>query len=165
MVSVGCSPFAPELTKGEGSENFILTDQTSTGGVFKNFSYAYNFKDSLVYSDLLDSSFIFISKNYTTTPITNLTWGKYVDIRTTVGLFRHFQTLDLVWDGTISDIELDDNGSMREQKKTFRLTFDGGNDFPSIDGEALFVLKRKERSIKDTTKIWVITRWEDLSSF
>ena len=44
----GCNPFAPEIVDGEGDGDYILTDQTTRDGVFKNFSYAYNFKDSLV---------------------------------------------------------------------------------------------------------------------
>ena len=161
----GCNPFAPEIVDGEGDGDYILTDQTTRDGVFKNFSYAYNFKDSLVYSDLLDSSFLFLSKNYATTPVTDITWGRDIDIRTTVGLFRHFQTLNLIWDGTISDIPISEDSTVRELKKTFQLTFDGGNEYPTIKGEALFILKQRERSTKDTMRIWLITRWEDLSSF
>ncbi len=165
FVNIGCNPFAPESLDGTGAGDYILSDQRTVDGVFKNFAYAYNFKDSLIYSDLLDSSFLFISKNYTTTPVTDITWGRDIDIRTTVGLFRYFQTLNLVWDGTISDRIISDDSTEREIKKTFQLTFDGGNEYPTIKGEALFILRIHERSLKDTMKVWSITRWEDLSSF
>ncbi len=159
----GCvNPFAPALTDSGDTQDLILSEQDTPEGVFVNFSYSYNFKDSLVYSDLLDSSFLFISKNYATTPVTDLTWGRDVDIKTTVGLFRHFQTLNLKWEATIFERFLGDDSSRKEIKKRFQLTFDGGQEIPTINGDALFILKKKARNKKP---FWQIARWEDLSTF
>lgn len=163
LLISGCiNPFAPSLNDDLGDFDFILSDQSTTEGVFTNFRFAYNFKDSLVYSDLLDSSFLFISKNYATTPITDLTWGRDVDIKTTMGLFRHFQTLNLSWEGTIFERPIDDDSSLVEVKKRFQLTLDGGAEFPTINGEALFLLINKP---KTDNPFWMITRWEDISTF
>ncbi|RMH62853.1 MAG: hypothetical protein D6677_08810 [Calditrichaeota bacterium] len=159
ILSVACNPFAPRLDQNAGMHTEILTDQSSPQDVMTNFEYAYNFKDSVVYSDLLDSSFIFVSKNYATTPVTDIIWGRDTDIRTTVRLFRHFQTIRLNWGGTIREIYLTEDSSLVEMKQIFQLTFDGGREIPTLNGEALFILKEKSGGI------WKIVRWEDLSTF
>ena len=56
----GCfNPFAPKLDNSAG-EDIVLTEQQTPDDVLENFIYAYTFKDSLVYADLLDSSFVFV---------------------------------------------------------------------------------------------------------
>lgn len=166
LLAVGCNPFAPELTDDLSGKALILTEQKTPQDVLTNFSYAYNFKDSLVYSDLLDSSFLFISKNFATDPVTDLIWGRDVDIKTTVGMFRHFQTINLTWQGTVFNRPLNEDSTVVEIKNTFQLTLNGGSDIPPLNGEALFIFQRKIiGSLPDTTHIWKIIRWEDLSSF
>jgi len=166
IFTMGCiNPFAPSLTDNPGAQNQILTEQKTPEDVLINFSYAYNFKDSLVYSDLLDSSFLFISKNFATDPVTNISWGRDVDIKTTVGLFHHFQTLNLVWEATVYSRFLNEERTQKEIKKSFKLTLDGGIEFPPISGEALFLFRKRIINPPDTSGIWKITRWEDLSRF
>lgn len=165
LLSACENPFAPGIKNNLNNSMLIVTDQRTPEDVLINFKYAYNFKDSLVYADLLDSSFLFISKNFMTDPPTDLTWGRDVDIKTTVGLFRHFQTLSLIWEGTVYSRFINSEHSLKEIKKVFSLTIDGGKEIPTIKGEALFVFKKKPISPKDTTGIWRIVRWEDLSSF
>jgi hypothetical protein len=150
------NPFAPGLTDAGQQNSSIITAQLSPEEVLTNFRYAYIFKDSLIYSDVLDSNFQFISKNYGTSPPTNINWGRDVDMKTTVGLFRHFQVLELDWGGTLLNEIYQDSSLV---KITFQLTLDGGRDIPTIRGEALFSFRR------DKSEIWKITRWEDLSSF
>jgi len=53
------NPFAPKL-EDAGNQNLIITEQKTPEEVLQNFKYAYVFKDSVLYSDLLDSSFVFI---------------------------------------------------------------------------------------------------------
>ncbi len=166
LLVLACeNPFAPGLKNFVNNQAQIVTEQHTPEDVLINFKYAYNFKDSLVYADLLDSSFLFISKNFLTDPPTDLTWGRDVDIKTTMGLFRHFQTLNLIWEGTVFSHFLNDERTLKEIKKVFSLTIDGGREIPTIKGEALFVFKKKPLSADDTTGIWKIVRWEDLSSF
>ena len=97
VICAGClNPFAPGLSDGEEGGSAILTEQLSPEEVLTNFRYAYTFKDSLVYADLLDSSFQFIYIDYETEQPTSDHWGRDEDIKTTVRMFRHFQSLDLV---------------------------------------------------------------------
>ncbi len=150
--------FAPDLREGEGS--FIIKTQTSPMSVLSNFQSAYVFKDSLLYSDTLDSGFIFISKNYATSPPSDIIWGRDVDIRTTVRLFRHFNDLELTWGeswrDSLSYTIRDDSASTRV---TFQLTLDSGTKIPTIKGEADFIFRRGAKGI------WRIRRWDDLSTF
>jgi hypothetical protein len=157
LIISGCiNPFAPPLTDKEVNINLIITEQKTPDEVLTNFSYAYSFKDSLIYSDLLDSSFLFISKNYATNPVTDLTWGRDTDIKTTVGLFRHFQSLNLVW-GIDNIYEYEIDSITVELKKIFQLTLISSDNIPTINGEAYF------RFIKNKSGIWKIKLWEDLA--
>jgi len=160
IVLASCNPFAPALTDAESNSGNI-TPQKTPRDVLTNFRYAYVYKDSLVYSDVLDSGFQFISKNYGTSPPTNINWGRDVDIRTTTRLFRHFDILVLEWGSNLlKNLEMmEDDTLLAEMKITFQLTLDGGREIPTIRGEALF------NFIKNSDGIWKITRWEDLSSF
>ncbi|MEJ2054119.1 MAG: hypothetical protein P8X42_09390 [Calditrichaceae bacterium] len=159
LFLIACSnPFAPELSKGDPDAGLIITAQRSPQEVLTNFSFAYNFKDSLVYSDLLDSSFIFISKNYNTDPVTDINWGRDVDIRTTNRMFNFFQSLDLVWGRSVNESFLDEDSLLYELTTNFQLTIDGGTEYSTITGTALF------HFIKKPSGIWKITRWEDRSN-
>lgn len=165
LVRACVNPFAPGLTEHKLNSNLILTEQRTPAQVLTNFRYAYTFKDSLIYSDLLDSSFLFISKNFATDPVTDLTWGRDVDIKTTMGLFRHFQNLDLTWGGAEYQRYLNIDSTLCEIQQSFRLTLDGGRDFPPITGKARFNLIKKKLNAPEMSDVWKITRWEDLSSF
>ena len=157
LFLLGCNPFAPDLIDS-GSQSGFITGQKTPDEVLTNFKYAYNFQDSLTYSDVLDSSFLFISKNYSTTPPTDINWGRDVDIRATAGLFRHFNVLELNWGGKLAEGYVGDS-THYEIKITFQLTLDGGREIPTVKGEALFNFKQ------NSSAIWKISRWEDLSSF
>lgn len=159
IFTMGCNPFAPSLSDDISNISQILTEQRSPQEVITNFAFAYNFKDSLVYSDLIDSTFLFISKDFSTNPVTDLTWGRDTELKTTSGLFRHFQTLNLVWGGTIFENFINNDSSLVEMKQLFQLTLDGGTFIPSINSEAIFILK------KNTSGQWKIIRWDDKASF
>jgi len=154
---LGCNPFAPDLID-LGPQSGFITGQKTPDEVLTNFKYAYNLQDSLTYSDVLDSSFLFISKNYSTTPPTDINWGRDVDIRATAGLFRHFNVLELNWGDKLAEGYIGDS-THYEIKITFQLTLDSGQDIPTVTGEALFNFKR------NPSEVWKISRWEDLSSF
>ena len=155
-----CNPFAPTFTDDISTTSLILTDQESPQNVMTNFAFAYNFKDSLVYSDIIDTTFLFISKDFDSNPVTDITWGRDTDLKTTAGLFKGFNTLNLVWGGTIYERFLDgEDSSLVELKQVFQLTLDGGIDIPTLNGEALFILR------KNTSNQWKIIRWEDKPTF
>ncbi len=161
----GCNPFAPSLSDDISNSSLILTEQKTPQEVMTNFAFAYNFQDSLVYSDLIDTTFIFISKDFSTNPVTDLTWRRDTELKTTSGLFRHYQTLNLVWGGTIfqrfipyEKFPVTDSTHV-EMKQLFQLTLDGGNFIPTVNGEAEFILR------KNTSGQWKIIRWEDKAAF
>jgi hypothetical protein len=120
LFLLSCNPFAPELIES-GSQSSIVTGQRTPDEVLTNFRYAYVFKDSLIYSDVLDSSFLFISKNYSSMPPTDINWGRDVDIKATVGLFRHFDVLELNWGGKLSE-GFGGDSTLYEIKITFQLS-------------------------------------------
>lgn len=162
----GCNnPFAPGLTNKDPNASLILTEQKTAEDVLINFSYAYNFKDSLIYADLLDSSFNFIFTNFGTDPVTQDHWGRDVDIKTTLGMFRHFQTINLIWDGTLDSRYTPSDNTEKTIWKSFKLTLDGGIEIPTISGEAIFTFRKKLLNPPDTTGIWRITSWLDKSRF
>jgi hypothetical protein len=152
-----CNPFSPELADGDLNTGLIITSQKTPEDVLINFSFAYNFKDSLVYSDLLDSSFIFLSKDFSTDPVTDLKWGRDDDIRKTNKMFRWFQTLDLVWGRAVNQSYIDEDSLLYEISTNFQLTIDGAKEYSTITGIAIFYF------IKKPSGIWKITRWEDKS--
>jgi hypothetical protein len=154
IIIIGCTnPFAPKLTDSDFLSSSFLTDQKNPKDVLSNFRYAYIFKDSLIYSEVIDSSFIFISKNYATTPPTDLIWGRDVDLTTTAKLFRHFRDIRLSWGDTLSSKR---DLSSAEIELTFLLTFDDGQEIPTVKGIALFNFQKK------SSGIWSIVRWEEL---
>ena len=95
------NPFAPKLDN-TGNQSIVITEQRSPDEVLQNFLYAYTFKDSLVYADLLDSSFVFV---YFDPNIGSsgrfVSWGRDVDLKTTGQLFRNAETINLTWNSTI----------------------------------------------------------------
>ena len=152
-----CNPFAPPYISEEDSiDSRDLYSQKNPHDVLTKFQYTYTFKDSIMYSDILDSSFIFISNNYNTSPPTTIKWGRDTDIKTTIGLFKHFKVIELLWGDTLYYSQDTLNA---EINISFQLTFDGGREFPTITGEALFYFLKKHN------QQWFITRWEDKSSF
>ena len=162
LVMTSCI-FAPGLSDEDIDASNIITLQETPWDVLANFNYAYKFADSLIYSDVLDSSFIFVSKNYSTSPPTDIIWGRDVDIKTTMGMFHYFNVLELTWrEGWDDPDRYDFVDSTKTNMKTivtFQLTLDGGREIPTIKGEAFFEFAPREK------KIWRIVRWEDLSSF
>lgn len=162
----GCeNPFAPSLTNKDPNASLILTEQKTAEEVLINFSYAYNFKDSLIYADLLDSSFNFIFSNFGTDPVTQDYWGRDVDIKTTLGLFRWFQTINLVWDGTLENRFTNQDSTEKIIWKSFKLTLVRDAEISAISGEAIFTFKKTFFAPPDTSGIWRITSWLDKSRF
>jgi hypothetical protein len=158
LLFYSCNPFAPEMVDLEPEQTPEFINQKTPEGVLESFRFAYVFKDSLLYSDLLDSSFLFISKNYTTSPPSNWIWGKDVDIKTTIGMFRHFNILELTW-GTRTGPIYNQDSTESKLRVNFQLILHEGSRTIAIMGEALYDF------IKRTDTNWRITRWEDLSSF
>lgn len=153
---LGCyNPFAPKL-EDPGYNDLIITDQTTPDKVLQNFKYAYIFKDSVLYSDLLDSSFVFFffNPNQETSGMIQ-SWGRNDDLRTTGRLFRTFDVIDLIWNTTIYAIE---DSNQAEYSKSFELTLIKQNETINITGNAIFVFRKSSYSPK-----WRILQWKDES--
>ncbi len=150
------NPFAPELTDDLEVEDLVITQQASPDEVLQNFKVAYTFRDSLLYSNVLDSSFLFVyfdpdegsSGQF-------VSWGKDTDLKTTGRLFRHFQVIDLVWNVTLYSWEKEDEGEM---SKEFNLTLISEDMDFHVSGRAIFSFK------KGYDEKWRITRWRDESA-
>lgn len=159
LLLYNCNPFAPELSDDNVGASLILTDQKTPQEVMTNFAFAYNFKDSLVYSDLIDSTFLFTSQNFATNPVTPISWGRDDELKATAGLFRNFEILRLDWNGTISEVYETEDSIQVDLSQSFLLTLNVGVDATTFKGIARFTLK------KNNSKRWKIIRWEDESFF
>jgi hypothetical protein len=153
------NPFAPKLDN-LNAPSIVITAQRSPDDVLQNFVYAYTFKDSLVYADILDSSFVFV---YFDPNIESsgrfVSWGRDVDLKTTGRLFKRYETITLTWNSTIyaDTTFVDTTMTEIELSKTLQLNLFGKNDEYSFSGSAVFNFKPCE------DKKWRITRWKDES--
>jgi hypothetical protein len=103
LMSLSClNPFAPALDKGNLAGD-LITDQSTPDEVLTNFKYAYIFRDSLLYADLLDSSFVFqyFDPDQGASGIF-VSWTRETDLKTTGRLLRTFDAINLEWLNTIS---------------------------------------------------------------
>lgn len=149
------NPFAPRLEKSLEFEQ-LITEQKTPEDVLTNFAYAYTFKDSSLYSELLDSSFVFLyfDPNYGTSG-RFANWNRDVDLLTTGRLFRNYDVIDLVWNSTIYSFE-EENFS--ELSKSFQLNLVNDEETINITGNAIFSFRK---NLKDEK--WRIIRWKDES--
>jgi len=153
------NPFAPKLDKSSGHAE-IITEQKTPEQVLQNFKYAYTFKDSLLYADLLDSSFVFeyfdpdqgSSGEF-------VSWTREVDLRTTGRLLRAFEVIDLVWaDSSVSYSDIQKEQAVLYRDFSLKLN---NFDFKfSVIGYAVLSMRRNPRDEK-----WRITHWVDESQF
>ena len=153
----GClNPFAPKI-KALGDSDLIVTGQKTPEEVLQNFRYAYVFKDSLLYSDLLDSNFIFVYFDPSLgTSGQFVSWGRDLDLKTTGKLFRQFDVIDLVWNSTVyANVQK----TTADLSKSFDLTLMTGDEDFRITGNAVFSFRRSPYDQK-----WRIVRWKDESN-
>ena len=151
------NPFAPKSIDSL-ELNRLITNQQSPDEVLTNFKYAYTFKDSTLYSNLIVSSFVFVyfDPNLGTSG-RFVSWGRDDELRTTGRLFRNFSVIDLTWNSTIYSIEQE---TIAESSKSFRLSLSNADETITISGNAIFSFKLDEKE-----NVWRITRWKDESSF
>jgi len=149
------NPFAPRLEESL-TRNDLITNQLTPDEVFQNFSSAYLFRDSLLYANILDSSFVFefYDPNEAETGAFK-SWGRDTELRTTGRLFRAIDTSELTWLNII----------FRDQKnngdevvyRNFRLTLIGNEISATIQGYGIFTFR------KAVDGKWRIKRWVDES--
>ena len=158
LLLLSCwNPFALKLDNSlQGT--LILTEQKTPEEVLQNFDYAYTSKDSLLYADLLDSSFVFVYEDYDLGRL--VSWGRDVDLRSTGRLFRGFDVIDLTWNKeAYSDTSYSTSGQMIiEIPKPYRLNLYGDQGDFALSGTAVFSFLKSSFDKK-----WRIIRWKDES--
>ena len=158
LLFSSCNPFAPGLDNSLSEGSSILGDPSTIDGIFQNMKYAYTFRDTTIYGQLLNSDFSFVYTDYDRG--VEVTWGRDEEMQTTRGLFMNVQRLDLVWNNIIA-VSTDSMNLHASVSRNFNLTvtFNPG-DVPRIDGYATLTLIRS-----DPQKPWQIIRWRDKSNF
>ena len=157
IAGLSCNPFAPALDTS-ASTNSVLGDQRTVDGVFENIRYSYTTRDTTVYGQLFDASYLFVYRDYDRG--LDVTWGRDDELRTTSEMFRNVQRLDLVWNNIIS-LSADSAGTAVSVSRNFNLTvnFNPG-DVVRVDGHATFAMARARADDP-----WMIVRWRDESNF
>jgi hypothetical protein len=156
LVFIQCwNPFAPKITNSIEGSDLVITQQKSPKEVLQNFKMAYIFKDSLLYSDVLDTAFLFVyfDPNAGTSGRFE-SWERDVDLITTGRLFRHFQVVDLVWNEAIYEWS---NQIQGEINQSFNLSLISMSDDYRFTGRAAFSFRKCQ------DEKWRITRWKDES--
>ena len=149
------NPFAPKLGDSQ-DDTTPISDQTTIEGLFQNFQYAYSFKDTLIYSNLISSDFTFTYRDYEQGYDVN--WGRDEEMRTTNGLFESAQRLDLIWNNIVLST-IDSLNANIVRSFNLNITFNP-TDVVRIDGRVNVSLEQDP-----STKIWHMTRWIDESNF
>ena len=147
------NPFAPSIDENLGSNEGLISNQTDIGGVFQNFQYAYTFKDTLIYRQVLDKNFTFTYRDYDLGA--DISWGRDDEMKVTNGLFQNSQRLDLIWNNIVS-MTSDSTRIVRSFNLT--ITFNP-TDIIFVDGRVNLTLA------KDENKKWKVLRWADESNF
>jgi len=144
--------FAPKLDNSTSAP--IISDQTTVDGVFKNFKYAYTFKDTSVYSNLFTSDFIFTYRDYALGY--DVSWDKPTELRTTNGLFQNTQKLEIIWNNIILQV----GDSLHQTlKRSFNLTITfNPSNIIRLNGFADMSLIKNATDNK-----WRIYKWKDES--
>lgn len=157
LLLVGCfNPFAPAWEDNQISSSGLISDQTDIEGVFKNFQYAYTFKDTTIYGGLLSDNFVFVYRDYEKG--FDVSWGRDEDVRITYLLFNSVQKIDLIWNNIISS-SVDSSQAIVIRGFNINFIFNP-TDIIRVDGRVNLTLEKNKATNK-----WMITRWRDESNF
>ncbi len=152
----GCkNPFSPALDNSLNNPSSTLSDQSTISGVFQNFQYAYAFRDTTIYGQLITPDFVFTYHDYDNGY--DVSWGRDEEMKTSYGLFQNSQTLNLIWNNI--DLNSQDSSTaniIREFNLT--ITF-SPTDVVTLSGRVNMSLR------KNAKNKWQITNWVDESNF
>ena len=156
LITFSCSnPFAPKLVEEEKIES-VLADQSEVDGLFFNWSLAYNFQDTVIYTRLLSDNFTFSFRDFELG--VDKSWGRQADMLTTNKLFQTAEFIELNWNEYIFS-----NGDSLNWDATrnfsLKITF-SIDDIVNITGRARVKLIRPS-----STEDWLIQTWIDESNF
>lgn len=157
-IIAACNPFAPGLSEGDNSDR-VITDRKTVEGVFKNFSYAYTFKDTLVYGELLAHDFKFTYHNFDRGD--NPSWNRNIDMQKTHKLFDAAYKIDLLWNESWSEVSYEEGDTMfANVNRRFTLTvYYSPTVYDYVYGNAFFKLRRFSED-----EPWKIILWDDQSA-
>jgi len=160
ILQFGCiNPFSPGLDETPGDPD-LITPQQSPQQVLQNFKYAYTFKDSVLYADLLDNTFVF--EYFDPDQGTSgefVSWTREVDLRTTGRLLRAFDVIALVWGKKDSNNTVIHPDSTAFLYRDFNLELSNFDVSFSVIGYAQLSMQRNPDGK------WRITHWKDESQF
>jgi len=158
ILIAACNPFAPEFDDSIGPNDSILGDARTVDGVYQNVRYAYTFKDTTIYGQLLHPDYSFVFRDYERG--VDVSWGRNEEMRITYELFRNVQRVDLVWNNIVA-LTSDSTNTNSVVSRNFNLTFTfNPTDVVRVDGFATLTLTRGGSS-----DAWQIVRWRDESNF
>lgn len=154
LFAISCiNPFAPELDENIGNESSLISDLKTIDGVFNNLQYAYTFKDTTIYGELLNPNFTFTYRNYETG--IDEAWGRELEMIVTYGLFNNAERLDLIWNRIVA-ITADSTNVTRSFNLT--ITFNP-TDIEYVEGKVNLQLEKSKENK------WQIITWIDESNF
>jgi len=150
-----CNPFAPKLGEGNPDDGF-LGDQTTVSGFFQLFRSAYELRDISIYEPLIDSTFVFIYRDFDAQ--IDRQWGFTQELETTRRMFQDANWIQLKWNQIIAEDVAE--GSRRSRIiRSFNLAISiEGSDVLRGDGNVNFTLVRS-----DSAATWQLSRWRDES--
>lgn len=157
LLGVACNPFAPALEEGDPLAD-LFGDPATVDGFFTAFKAAYELRDIALYEPLLDSSFVFVYRDFDAQ--VDRQWGFAQDLESTRRLFQGADAIRLEWSQVLAQ-----NVAAPPLEATVVRSFDltlalqTGETFRG-DGNVNFTLTRR-----DTTAAWRLARWRDESSF
>lgn len=156
MLLSSCNPFAPGFDDSPGTGESILGDQRTIDGVFQNIKYAYTFRDTTIYGQLINFDYTFVYRDYDRG--VDVSWGRDEEMRISDQLFKNVQRIDLIWNNIIAGSSAAGDTTM---SRNFNLTVTfNPSDIIRVDGYASLTLTRP--SVQDP---WRIKRWRDESNF
>lgn len=153
----GCkNPFAPSFDSSSDDNSSVLSDLKEVNGVFQNFQYAYVFKDTSIYGNLIAEDFIFTYRDYDQG--VDISWGRDDEMKTTYGLFQNSQRLEIIWNNEVLNTQDSSNANII---RAFNLTITfNPTDVVRVNGRVNLSLRKNP-----TSKTWAITKWIDESNF
>ena len=157
LAAGGCTnPFAPKLEPELHPTSTVLGDQRTVAGVFQNIQYAYTYRDTLIYGNLLHPDFQF--RYYNADRATEVTFNRDEEVRTTYNLFKGAAQLDIQWNDIIAQ---DGDSLLVDVTRSYNLKIAlQADDVFRIDGRATLRLVRNSPN-----DVWLIRSWRDDSSF
>ncbi len=157
LHTIGCTnPFAPRLEPQLRPSLTTLGDQRTIAGVFQNIQYAYTYRDTLIYGNLLHPDFQF--RYYNAERATDVTFNRDEEIRTTYNIFKGADLIDLQWNTILSQ---DGDSLLVDITRSYTMKFGiKASDVIRIDGRATLRLIRNSPD-----QVWLIRSWRDDSNF